>query len=82
MVPRRPYKNTGFRPILSERRLHWKTLTACAAKYKDTYRLRRDVAAERRRGETYYESCVLSDLSFVTTNDRELTNELSWGGRY
>ncbi|KAH9009619.1 hypothetical protein EDB84DRAFT_1546344 [Lactarius hengduanensis] len=28
MVPRRPHRSTGLRPILSERRLHWSTETA------------------------------------------------------
>lgn len=31
---------------------------------------------ERRINETYYKSCVVSDLSFVTTNDWELTDKL------
>ena len=37
IVPRRPQRSTGLRPTLSERRLHWSTVTASAAKYKDIY---------------------------------------------
>ncbi|KAF8258685.1 hypothetical protein EI94DRAFT_1753902 [Lactarius quietus] len=33
MVPRRPHRGTDLRPTLSERWLHWSTVTASAAKY-------------------------------------------------
>ena len=81
-VPRRPQRSTGFRPTLSERRPHWSTVTASAAKYKDTYGYcRRTVGAPRKRverktKETYYKSRVVSDLFFVTTNDWEFTDKL------
>jgi len=75
MVPKRPNKSTGLRPTWSERRLHWSTVTASAAKYRDTCEYRR--GAERRRAdETYNKACIVSDFPFVTTNDWELTNKL------
>lgn len=46
MVPRRPQSSTGLRPILSEKRLHWRTVTACAAKYVDIYQLCRSPTEE------------------------------------
>ena len=54
MVPRRPHRNTGLRPTLSERRLHWNTLTACAAKYKETFLFGQKAAEDRGIQVTYY----------------------------
>lgn len=76
MVPRRPHRNTGLRPTLSERRLHWNTLTACAAKYKDTFSFGQKVAEERRIQVTYYEPRVISDLPLVAANNWKFANKL------
>lgn len=36
-VPIMPIISTGFRPILSDKRLHWNTVSASVAKNKDSY---------------------------------------------
>ena len=78
MVPRRSHRSTGLRPTLSERQLHWNTVAASAAKYKDIYRFcqRATEESQSRTDETYNQPCVVFDLFFVTTNDWELTNKL------
>lgn len=69
-TPNKPIIRTGLRPMRSERRLHFNTVSDSEMKKSDSwYHQSHITLCVRSNNMTYYNSSVITDCCIVTTSD-------------